>query len=509
MRSIADASPPLAAAAAAPSLARTPRRQRLVALAIAGTLGLTGVVGTNAAGATPLDWLTGAACDAGGAGVDAVDAGGGGRVALGGTVGLSAVFGKGEPNETLIENSAYETGYFASYNPNGRLAWAVEAAYLGVYNISVAIGAGGDVFGSGTTWDNVCFHSAPATQICVQSLNDFDGESFIPFFVRFDKHGYARWLRTIDDREGGYADGESTIAADRHGRAIVAGIYAGPITFGWGEANATRLTGEGLYVAQYRPDGSLGWAHRALTGPLWSAPIDVAADAAGSGVVAGSFSGQVVFAPGLPQRVTLVAAGQKDVFVAKYDWAGRLLWAIRQGSASDDTVLGVATDADRRIFLLASDGQRVTLSRFGPAGGRHFTRTLSGIAAGSAIAVGADGTLAISGRFRDGATFGAGQPNAATLRAASGDADAFVARYGPGGRFLSVEPIVAAGESESGPKVAIDDRSRLIVAGTGVRPIRLGDGADARVWRLGDLYLGRFAAAAAAADAAADPWAAE
>jgi hypothetical protein len=376
---------------------------------------------------------------------------------------------------------------------------------LGTWVTGVAIGPHGTVFGSGGAWDEICLKASATTVTCVRTSQD-TSEIFIPFVVSFDARGFVRWMRTVDDSEGGLTGAGGSIAVDRRGRAIVADTYVGPITFGSGEPNATRLTGDaGLYVAQYRPDGRLGWAVRAL-GSFGGDQIAVVADPAANAVIAGTFVGRAVFAPDLPQQRVLDAVGERDAFIAKYDGAGRLLWARRLGGAGDERLGGLATDAEGRLFALIATDDRVAVSRFGPSGRLHLTRPLSGVATATAIAAGPDGTIAVTGSFRDGATFGAGEPTAVTLKAASGEGDAFVARYTGTGRFVSVVPIVGGGtpSRESPAGVAIDAGSRVIVAGDASSPIRVGRGTDARFWRYGlygSIYLGTFAAPDAAPDA--------
>jgi hypothetical protein len=65
-----------------------------------------------------------------------------------------------------------------------------------------------------------------------------------------------------------------------------------------------------------------------------------ATDTLGNVYVAGKFTGGATFG-----TTNLVDAGSGDVFVAKYDPEGNLLWAKRAGGTAVDEATGIATDA--------------------------------------------------------------------------------------------------------------------------------------------------------------------
>lgn len=128
------------------------------------------------------------------------------------------------------------------------------------------------------------------------------------------------------------------------------------------------------------------WA-RVGTGPELNFAQRVAADAAGDVYVAGEFLGAVTL-----DGVTLTSRGYVDVYLAKYDAAGRLLWLRQAGGAGLDQVWGLAVDAAGNAcitgkfalgpsssnsgpremllgaFRLASDSDEVFLAKYDPAG---------------------------------------------------------------------------------------------------------------------------------------------
>jgi hypothetical protein len=99
--------------------------------------------------------------------------------------------------------------------------------------------------------------------------------------------------------------------------------------------------------------------------------------------VTGRFQGTATFGEGEPNETTLISAPGSDIFVAKYDRDGALLWATRVGG-SFAFRLGIAT-TER-------------------------------------------GDSYVTGLFGGTATFGQGEPNETALTSAGGN-DIFVAKY--------------------------------------------------------------------------------
>jgi len=182
---------------------------------------------------------------------------------------------------------------------------------------------------------------------------------------------------------------------DGLGNSYVTGGFTGSPTFGGGEANETTLTSPGgitedIFVAKYDPDGNLIWA-RQTGGPTSSAGYyvvengyGIAVDGSGNSYVTGNFWGSAIFGAGDANETTLTSAGDWDIFVAKYDSGGNLIWAKRAGASNSDEAYGIAVDDLGNSY--------------------------------------------VTGRFNGSATFGAGEANETTLDSAGFDGS-FVAKF--------------------------------------------------------------------------------
>ena len=140
----------------------------------------------------------------------------------------------------------------------------------------------------------------------------------------------------------------------------------------------------------------------------------IAVDAAGNSVVAGYFTGTAAFGTN-----TLVSAGHTDIFLARYNAAGQVLWARRAGGPGYDVAQGVALDAGGNIYVtgayegVADFGTNsltnttltsysdIVLARYDAAGNSVWARSAGAEFAhdeGTAVAVDGAGNLLVAGR---------------------------------------------------------------------------------------------------------------
>lgn len=199
------------------------------------------------------------------------------------------------------------------------------------------------------------------------------------------------------------------------------------------------------------------------TGSISSTDLASAAPEGGFFVV-GYFSGEGTFGPGESGETTLVAASDDaaypDVFLARYDGGGNLVWVRSAGGDSDDRAFGVSATPDGgaviagyfvdsatfgagesgETTLVGADGEDGFVARYGDDGTLAWVRVMSGLYqqyAGS-VAAGADGAVYATGYFLDATTFGAGESGETTLVTPDIFGDTFLARYEDDGSFAWV-----------------------------------------------------------------------
>jgi Beta-propeller repeat len=345
----------------------------------------------------------------------------------------TATFGAGEANETVLEDAGGSDMFVAKYDRDGDLLWATSAGGPVVaQGTGIATDPRGNSYVTGFFAGTATFGAGEANETVLTSdSNDL-------FVAKYDRDGTLLWVTSASSVKGPKPLDPSPIfgiATDPRGNSYVTGLFQGTATFGAGEANETVLSAGGaslvdVFVAKYAPDGTLLWATSA-GGPAPDTAFAIATDPRGNSYVTGAFAGTATFGAGEANE-TVLEADPSNVFVAKYDRDGALLWARTAGSISGNFGQGgIATDPRGNSYVSGSDSGNVFVAKYAPDGALLWVTSAgspSSFAQGNDIARHPSGNTYVTGFFRGTATFGAGEANETVLEAV-GVQDVFVAKY--------------------------------------------------------------------------------
>jgi hypothetical protein len=355
-----------------------------------------------------------------------------GSFVMAGSFGETVTVGVGQPDAMSLTSAGHADVFLVRFRGDGTLQWAKRA------------GGDGNEAPRGYFQHTITFGPGEPTETTLIATGQTEA-----FVARYDGDGTLRWAKRV----GGDATCSGhDIAAYADGSCVAVVRIDGTVTFGAGEANETQLTSAGsadVAVARYEPDGRLAWARSAGSQAV-DAPWGVAAFADGACVVTGSITGSVTFGAGEPNETELVAAGEWDIFVARYDAGGSLDWATSAGGALQDVahdvagfpngsfvitgrMRGLATfgPGEFRETVLVSNGESdMFVARYGPDGLLDWAENVGGIASdqGEGVCACPDDSLLVTGRFQETATFHAGDAGETTLVSVGGQ-DVFVAHY--------------------------------------------------------------------------------
>ena len=289
----------------------------------------------------------------------------------------TATFGTGT---TLVSSSPNpEDIFIARYNADGTLAWAKRAADLNdfVESLGISTFPDGTCVVTGRFQGTTTFYSlgTPGQQTVLVSAGYDD-----IFISKYNAYGTLVWANSAGGTDTDIGHGISTFS---DGTCVVTGVFNGTATFGTGTTLVS--AGRDIFVARYNADGTLAWAKRAGgTGEDVGRGISTFSD--GTSVVTGYFQNTATFGPGDPNVTTLRSRGEANIFIARYNADGTLVWAM-------------------------------------PAVG-YFQ------VIGNGISTFSDGTSVVTGYFTNTATFGAFEANETTLVSAGIDANTlFIAKY--------------------------------------------------------------------------------
>ncbi len=337
----------------------------------------------------------------------------------------------------LANGSSIITGYFdgaatfgtttltgggaftAKVNANGTYVWATKVGGTGdAFADGVSTLANGSSIITGFFRDTAIFGTTTLT-----SVGSYDA-----FMAKINANGTYAWATRVGGTGDASADGVSTLA---NGSSIITGSFTGTATFG-----TTTLTSSGVtddtFTAKLNANGTYAWATQ-VGGTGNASPSGVSARANGWSIITGSFTGTAIFG-----STTLTSsAGSVDTFTAKLNANGTYAWATKGGGTGDAYASGVSVRANGSSFIT---GVFVGTAIFGATtftGSGAFTAKLNANGtyawairvggSGNAYAYGvsalANGSIIITGSFRDTAIFGV-----TTLTSSGGSDDTFTAR---------------------------------------------------------------------------------
>jgi hypothetical protein len=306
----------------------------------------------------------------------------------------------------------------AKFDSTGAHLWSRscggQSGFYGVKRGGVAIDADGAV---------IIAESYEGTADCGGGGLAANGVSNI-LVAKFDTNGSLAWSQGF---AGGYAYGYG-VAVDAQRNILFTGATTDTINFGGGN-----LTGGGAYLVRFAPDGAYSWG----AGFLGAEALDIAVDDLGGPAVIGRFSGTVSFGGS-----NLTAAGDTDVFVAKFNAAGDHVWSKSFGDSNRQTGTGIAVGSNGDVVTtgsfngytafgtesLTSAGKTdVFVAKFDVAGTHKWSKRYGAAGDEQAWGLAVDGSanILVAGQFTDMVDFGTGSI------ASGGDFDAFLMKIAP------------------------------------------------------------------------------
>lgn len=260
-----------------------------------------------------------------------------------------------------------------------------------------------------------------------------------------------------------------------NGEIVMAGIFTETIslsnTNNFPIVNLTSSGSTDCYLVKYNNEGQLRWAKK-IGGIGYDNLSNIKIDQSGNITIIGSYTGTVDFG-----GVTKTATGFSNVFVAKYNQSGNLIWVkVLTGSSNILDINGVDYDSQNNVFITGyflssvtaegntknaigggfdafyakynSDGTLIWIKSFGGNSGDFSNNIKSD----------ENGNIFLTGSFEGTATFGS------ITKTSLGASDMFIGKVDNNGNFLWVK--TAGGSNvDAGRSLAVDISGNIIVGG--------------------------------------------
>ncbi len=238
--------------------------------------------------------------------------------------------------------TTFESGFLVKCDSTGNVLWAKKIDQY-ITNTGLATSPDGSVYVIGS------FLGAAITADTFSLPNSGPGSDL--FLLKYDAAGNVVWARragTLANNDEGF-----NVSCDGIGNVYIQGVYQSSlISFGSVTlVNADSSRGN-IFVAKYNSSGTPLWARQAVCygGASSSPTANIKADNLGNLYFTGSFNsdsfviGTYVFRnDSLPEY---------DLFLAKMDPLGNLLWAQRGGGKGNDAGSGMTVDAVGNLWLV-------------------------------------------------------------------------------------------------------------------------------------------------------------
>ena len=207
-------------------------------------------------------------------------------------------------------------------------------------------------------------------------------------------------------------------------------------------------------------------------------------DSRGNIILVGDFWGSVDFG-----QSKLTSAGDRDIFLAKFDQNGEPIWSNRYGDKNEQVGVGVAVDSGGAVYIvggfsgtldfggkrLVSNGKdyNVALAKLDSTGRHIWSRCFGdgGSHVPECIAVAPSGKVVIAGRFQGSVDFGGGR-----IQSKSNQTDIFLATFSSDGEYLWAKGIAGPFEQQA-RSIALDASGNIALAGVFKGTINLDDQA--------------------------------
>ncbi len=225
---------------------------------------------------------------------------------------------------------------------------------------------------------------------------------------------------------------------------------------------------------------TLEWVKQ-MGGHGYDGATDIAVDNSGNVYVTGYFSDTAIF-DRKNNKGTLVAVGGYDIFAAKLDADGHLLWLHQMGGKRNEEGSSIAVDSFRNVYIT---GYFEDTAIFGLPANPHILRSRGnkdafllkmdtngnllwvdqlggpGNEQGNGVIVDDTGAIYTTGMFNDNASL-----NPGSLRmGGTGRDDTYVFKFNTDGRYIWVRLMGAGPEHNITTDIAIDDSGNVYTTG--------------------------------------------
>lgn len=293
-------------------------------------------------------------------------------------------------------------------------------------------------------------------------------------FVSFSQVPNWAWANRISGSTGSSEDRGVSITTDLNGNVFVIGHFGSPtILLGTTTLTNSAANSTDIFIAKYNSSGAFIWA-KSFGGAGHDYPSSITTDNLGNILFTGDFWSPTI---AFESTVLTNSPSYNDVFVVKLNTSGTVIWANKAGGNSQDSCTGVKTDSNRNVIITGNYGSSVFsfgtssltnagssdvyIAKYNENGSLLWTKRIAGTSYESAndITTDSNDNIIITGNFGS-STFGDGTHSLSN----TGTASMFLIKYSPTGGFLWSKSW-SGSSLDKGIGVITDSSNNVILAG--------------------------------------------
>ena len=259
---------------------------------------------------------------------------------------------------TLVATLANSIEMFiVKYDPSGNVKWARQSKariWTGYPNwgMGCATDKNGNVYVTGNFSDTTAFGA-----ISLISPINYFGDVFL---VKYDSAGNVLWARQGDMPSTNCNSVGNGVTTDAFGNVYITGGFQDSLSFGSTTLTNSFIAGD-IFLAKFDQNGVPLWARQSVNHSHNNYNYtrlggnSVAADRLGNVYIAGNFDDTVSFGTDtlMNGMIAADAAPYGDMFLAKYDSSGNVVWA-KQGepiTRASYNGYGIVTDTFNHLYF--------------------------------------------------------------------------------------------------------------------------------------------------------------
>jgi hypothetical protein len=273
--------------------------------------------------------------------------------------------------DTFYLNSLGIKDLFVSKkDASGNLKWVKGIGGFVTEGRALGFDGNGNVYVSGVFSGKTDFNPSPVdTAFLTNSI--FDRDIFI---LKMDSLGNYIWAKRIGDYQD---DVLNTMIIDSLGNVYTSGSFMGKVDFdpNTGVQNLTSKGYENIFISKLNSNGDFVWVKQ-IGGPGTARTPSLAFGTDNTLCLSGIFFDTVDFDPGSGTSNLIALLGSSDVFAAKYDLSGNLIWVRNVECSGAEYASSIAVDLEGNVFAA---GTFSSTADFDPSSTGTFLITPTGV----------------------------------------------------------------------------------------------------------------------------------